>query len=285
LVVEATTRADSPVLERFFDGYNRAFILPDEREELTGFRDCLALNRGWRHAFGRTQCELVMTFSDANGNLLGGANFLATALVPGPASPPAAIALNYVFVEAAARGRGLLRKAIALVRMLALESVGLPLGPDLPLPALFIEQNDPLKLSKEDWRRDTEYSGMDQIDRLAIWAKVGARIVDFPYVQPALSAEQSPDEGLVYAAVDYSGDSVPAAILHQHLESFFGISVLKGRLPTSDPVAAQQLAALSGRTEAIALLRVEPALARLRREFAAAQRHSSLRSLARSPEQ
>jgi hypothetical protein len=281
LVVEATTRADSPVLERFFAGYDRAFVLPDEREELLGFRDCLALNSSWRGAFGRTQCELVTTFSDANGSLLAGANFLATALAPGPASPPAAVALNYVFVEAAARGRGLLRKVIAVVRTLALESVALPALPDSPPPAMFIEQNDPLRLSKEDYRRDTEHSGMDQIDRLAIWAKVGARIVDFPYVQPALSAEQSPDHGLVYAAVDYFGDAVPAAVLRQHLESFFGISVLKGRAPSSDVTAAAQLADLSARTEPVALLRIEPALARLRNGFIAKRHNSSLRSLAR----
>lgn len=281
LIVEATTRADSPVIDRFFVGYDRAFVLPDEREEIAGFRDCLALNRGWRKAFGRTHCELVMIISDSSGTLLGGANFLATALSPASSFPPATVALNYVFVEQAARGRGLLRKVVEIVRTLALKSVELPSASDSSQPGVFIEQNDPLKLSEEEYRQDTEHSGMDQIDRLSIWAKVGARIVDFPYVQPALSSTQSPDDGLVYAAVDYPGSAVPAAVLHQHLESFFGISVLKGRPIGSDPSASNQLSVLSALTEPVALLPVESAVLRLRTDPAAARRHSSFRSLAR----
>jgi len=279
LIVEATTRSDSPVLERFFLGYDRAFVLPDEREEIAGFRDCLALNSSWRRAFGRTHCELVMTISDKSGTLLGGANFLATALSPASSFPPATVALNYVFVEPAARGRGLLRKVIEIVRSLALKSVDLPFASESSQPGVFIEQNDPLKLTEEDYRRDTEHSGMDQIDRLAIWAKVGARIVDFLYVQPALSSAQSPDDGLVYAAVDYPGNAVPAAVLHQHLESFFCISVLKGRAIGNDAIATDQLSALAALKEPIALLPVEPALLQLRNHPDAARHHSTLLSL------
>ncbi len=33
----ATEDPGSPVLTRFFAGYDRAFVLPDEREELEGF--------------------------------------------------------------------------------------------------------------------------------------------------------------------------------------------------------------------------------------------------------
>lgn len=84
-------------------------MLPDEREELDGFETCLALNATHRHAYGRIHSELVATFEGADGTLLGGANFLATAIDRGAPLPSAAIALNYVYVEEAARGRGLLR--------------------------------------------------------------------------------------------------------------------------------------------------------------------------------
>ena len=113
--VRVTASADpaSPVLGRFFEGYDRAFVLPDEREELDGFEKCLALNRTHRQAFGRTHCELVCVMEDETGVLLGGINFLATAIAR-PGAPPAAVALNYIYVEEAARGRGLLRQALPL---------------------------------------------------------------------------------------------------------------------------------------------------------------------------
>jgi len=275
--VRASDDPASPVLARFFAGYDRAFVLPDEREELDGFVACLALNASHRHAYGRTHSELVAVFEDAGGTLLGGANFLATAIDRGPALPLAAIALNYVYVEEAARGRGLLRLALAAVRELALIALGL--DPAGPAPAVFIEQNDPLRLTPEEYAADTAHSGTDQVDRLAIWARVGTRIVDFPYVQPALSAGQQADDGLIYAAVDYPGDAVDAGLLHDHLESFFGISVRKGEAEDAGGVAASQLVALAGRSAPVALLPMEPALAWLR-DGRPTDGHDSFRALA-----
>jgi GNAT superfamily N-acetyltransferase len=259
--VTASGDPKSPVLERFFEGYDRAFILPDEREELAGFEACLALNQTHRRAMGRMHCELVTVLEDEAGTLLGGANFLATSMTR-PGVPPAAVALNYVYVEEAARGRGLLRQTLSAVRTLA--SAVLDIDPMAGEPALFIEQNDPLRLTAEDYAADTRHSGLDQIDRLAIWARVGARIVDFDYVQPALSADQQPDDSLVYAAIDYPGEAVDAGLLHDHLESFFAISVLKGEAERSGGVAWQQLAALVARKDPVPLLAMEPALVELR---------------------
>ena len=260
--VSASDDPDSPILLRFFSGYDRAFVLPDEREDLEGFKACLSLNRSHRHAFGRTHSELVAIFEDAGGALLGGANFLATAISHSPAHPMATIALNYVFVEEAARGRGLLRTILDGVRQLALMALGLERHG--PPPLLFIEQNDPLRLTAEEYATDTTHSGTDQIDRLAIWSRLGTRVIDFPYVQPALSAGQKADDGLIYATVDYPGNRIDAALLHDHLESFFRISVLKGAIDTPDDIAGAQLKALANRSAPIALLPMEPALAWLR---------------------
>lgn len=275
--MRATGDPASPLLRCFFEGYDRAFVLPDEREELAGFEACLALNASHRHAYGRTHCELVAVLEDEGGTRLGGANFLTTAMGPGrPAR--ASVALNYIFIEEAARGRGLLRPALEGVRRLA--SLSLELDPAGAAPALFIEQNDPLRLTAEEYAADTRHSGLDQVDRLAIWARVGARVVDFPYVQPALSRDQAPDDGLVYAAIDYPDVAVPADLLHDHLQSFFGISVLKGAAEEPDGAAAIQLAALAGRSDPVALLRMEPALDWLR-SGRSTQELSSFRELAR----
>jgi hypothetical protein len=57
-------RSDSPLFDHLMSGYDRAFVLPDERKELDGFRACLAINSQSRKRFGRTHCDLVMTIDD-----------------------------------------------------------------------------------------------------------------------------------------------------------------------------------------------------------------------------
>ncbi len=267
LILRATEQPDSPLLPHFFDGYDRAFVLPDEREEIAGFRTCLAINPASRHRFGRVHREMVMVIDDAaTGALLGGANFLATHMVDAAEGhPPVAVALNYLFVETAARGRGLARQLKAAVGDLANRAVDA--GPNAALPALFIEQNDPLRLSDADYAADSAHAGIDQVDRLAVWARMGAMLVDFPYVQPALSAEQESDDGLAYAVMNMDGDRLSAGYLRAHFESFFGISVLKGGDPAADAAAGQQLQALAARAAAgvdVGLLAMQPAIDALR---------------------
>ncbi|WP_409019274.1 hypothetical protein [Brevundimonas vesicularis] len=251
----------SPVLGQFFQGYDRAFILPDEREELDGFRACLGLNASHRHALGRTHCEVVALLQDDAGHRLGGINFLAVDHGAGR-SVRTTLALNYLYVEEAARGRGLLRKMLAATRQLGL--VVLELEPDQPAPVIFIEQNDPLRLTEQEYHADTRHAGLDQVDRLAIWARMGAKVVDFDYVQPALSEDLSPDDSLIYAALDYPEAAIEARVLHDHLESFFAISVLKGRPGPARGVAERQLTALALRRQPVALLPMGEALTALR---------------------
>lgn len=260
LRLRATTDPHSPLLDHFYAGYDRAFVLPDERETLAGFRDCMALNSIDRF-FGRRHSELIVTIDNADGQLLGGANFLATAMVA-PGGPPVSVALNYMFVEQAARGRGLSRLLVDQIgRMANLSLLG---DAAATSTAIFIEQNDPLALSDEDYRRDSEHAGIDQVDRLAIWAHLGARLVDFAYVQPALSADQAADDGLIYAALRFPGDSIPPRWFHDHLESFFGVSVRKGQPIVDDNDVMQQLGALDRRCEPLALWPVGTAIDRLR---------------------
>ena len=266
IVARATERPDSPLLAHFFAGYDRAFVLPDEREEFDGFKACLAINPQSRRRFGRVHRELVLVVDDlAGGRRLGGANFLATAM-RGPADHPAvAVALNYLYVEPEARGRGLSRRLLAAVARLANRAVDQV--DEGGWPGIFIEQNDPLRLSAAEYTADTLRAGIDQIDRLRIWATLGARLVDFAYVQPALSAQQQCDDGLAYAVVGFPLDCIHAQYLHDHLESFFGISVLKGGDPDHDPVAAPQLEALRAMSHVgacVPLLEFASSLDRLR---------------------
>jgi len=265
--LDITTRPESPILAEFFAGYDQAFILPDEKENLDGFRACLDLGHGAirrrlleRHG---PHVELVLVAREASAQqgkdapaMIGGANFIAhpvgETLVVGN--------LNYIFVQPGARGQGRFRRLVAACEAL-MQTL---FAPPLRRPLTFIELNDPMILSDADYRLDSEAAGVDQFDRIAIWARLGARIVDFPYVQPPLSAHQAPEEGLIYAVLGAAGEtSLDPAILLAHLERFFGVSVLKGVDPWTVPVAAAQLQALADmaiRGEPVALLDPAPSI-------------------------
>src|SRR5581483_11563331 len=115
----------------------------------------------------------------------------------------------------------------------------------MPGVVTFIEQNDPYRMSREDYETDSKYIGLDQFARIAMWARLGAKIVDFPYIQPPLTSDQQADHNLVYGVLGVRADILDACLLCRHLERFFGISVLKGADPMQEPNAATQLHKLS----------------------------------------
>ena len=261
LVLKASTGAHDGVLDDFYADYDKAFILSSEKEGYEGFVRCLELNaqgtyEGLATRFGAF-CEYVLTVSDgATGARIGGANLIAYPISSDAAVADAVLAinLNYVFINAASRGQGYFRRLIQdlplathnLLR--ATHSAELPASwrtaGSAPPTFMFIEQNDPLRMPAEDYARDTELTGLDQLARIGIWARLGAKIIDFAYVQPALSSAQSPDENLVLAVLGASGEGLSACLLGQHLLRFFAISVLKGGDPLTDPIAGPQLAEL-----------------------------------------
>ncbi len=231
-------RADGIVFERFFAGYDRAFVLPDEKEGVDGFVDCLALNHPPAHddlvaRYGAFR-EYCLIAKDAHGPA-GGANFIV--FHDGGAVVTAN--LNYCYVEPDARGRGHLRRLVA--------AIGHVIAADFDYagqPLIFLEQNDPLAMSEDAYARDSAFTGLDQVDRLRIWTKLGARLVDFAYVQPPLSAKHDPETGLAFAVIGADENTIPACLLRDHLERFFAISVLKGEPVASEPNAAAQIAEL-----------------------------------------
>ncbi len=250
LTITATLDPDASILRQFYEGYEKAFVLPNEREELDGFRECLALNLppqrdSLERRYGPFR-EVVMIAKDGpDGPMIGGTNFIcfAPARFPGDdAPPPMTINLNYAFVVEAARRRGFLRPLVDAVAPSA--RAMLALGPSTP-SLTFIEQNDPLRMSVADYVRDTQMTGLDQVDRIAIWARFGALVVDFPYVQPPLSPTHEPEESLVMSVLGATAPWLSACRLEHHLRRFFAISVLKGGEPDRVPSAANQLAMLA----------------------------------------
>jgi len=261
LVLTVSTGPYDGVLDDFYADYDKAFILSSEKEGYDGFVRCLELNAGRTYEGLATRfgafCEYVLTVSDVvTGVRIGGANLIAYPISSNAAVADAVLAinLNYVFINAPSRGQDYFRRLIRDLPLATLDLLRATHSAELPASwstaggapptFMFIEQNDPLRMPADDYARDTELTGLDQLARIGIWARLGAKIIDFDYVQPALSSAQSPDENLVLAVLGASGGGLSACLLRQHLLRFFAISVLKGGDPLTDPTAGPQLAEL-----------------------------------------
>lgn len=274
--LEIIDRPDDPALEAFHAAYRDAFVLPNETEELAGFQACLALNHGGEHerlraAYGPFRETCLIAREVAGGAMVGGANLIALRhAIDGQTVLTAN--LNYIFVPPAARGQGWFSRLVQAVT--GAVPAMLDVAPEAAARVLvFIEQNDPLRMDPTTYATDSAHSGLDPFDRLRIWAGRGARVVDFPYVQPALSADQAPDDGLVYGVLGADGAALDSCLLASHLRGFFGISVLKGATLADDAVATTQLDTLDTacrRHAPIALLDAREALGQLDVEAARA---------------
>jgi len=260
LVIEATTAADDGLLEEFYRDYDGAFVLENEKEGYDGFAECLGLNAGDQYAnlvgrYGPFREFVAMVRDPATGARLGGANFIILPISPTTARELVlSINLNYVFVNAQLRRKGIFRQlmgdlpAVAFRLFAETNASDLPKAPrgaGEPQVYVFIEQNDPFRMSREDYDRDTELTGLDQVARIGLWSRLGARIVDFPYVQPPLSKNQDANDTLAYAVLGAPDVDLDACLLRSHLERFFGISVLKGSDLSAEPTAAAQLSELA----------------------------------------
>jgi GNAT superfamily N-acetyltransferase len=257
LLIRAADDSAGATFADFYAGYDRAFTLPAEKEERAGFVECLALNRG--PAFRRVCAELgpfreLVLVAEVAGQPVGGANVFAAPL---PEHGVVAINLNYVYVLPGRRGRGLLRGLVAAGRELVEW-----LFPG-PAPVIFLELNDPLLLSAQQYAADTAAAGVDQFDRVVIWSRLGVRIIDVDYVQPPLSPAQPADDSLMLGVLAEPGFRLGGALLAEHLRRFFAVSVLKTGDLTGNESAAAQVRAARARPE-IALLDPAPELDRLR---------------------
>ena len=276
LIYEASTSAVGGVFEVFFAAYDRSFVLENEKEGFSGFAECLALNEGAGYQalcsrYGPFR-EFVVVVRDPSTTVLGGLNFITFPL-PDPDGTERLLSLNlnYIFVVPAQRGRGAFRTMVSDLPDLALALFRHTNAPDAPAewdtrqPTVytFIEQNDPYRMTPHDYLLDTQATGVDQLARIAIWARRGAKIIDFPYVQPALTAAQEADPNLVYAVLGTKASSLHPALLCQHLRRFFAISVLKGGDPDQNVEAQHQLGSLaamrSAGTRLALLAMVDPA--------------------------
>jgi hypothetical protein len=106
LIINASIKADSEILDEFYYSYDRSFILDNEKEELIGFKKCLALNQEPDHSklvkkFGDFK-EVVLLVKNHNNDIIGSANFLCFVYD----EENTIMNLNYIYVTPEFRGQG-----------------------------------------------------------------------------------------------------------------------------------------------------------------------------------
>ena len=255
LELRASVEPDGPLLDSFFAEYDRAFVLPNEKEEIDGFRSCLTLNLppayaplAERHGPFREFVAVAFDTTGGNDTLVGGASLICYPLQSETGGTILAMNLNYIFVLPEHRRRGYLSRIVDACRQLARRAFrprgGAPTFDSVPV-LIFMELNDPLSLDQAAYALDTFHSGLDQLQRIGIWASAGARIIDFPYVQPALSATQAADRNLLLAVLGAPGTELSGCLIRDHMATFFAISVLKGADPAQDQDVQAQLRLLN----------------------------------------
>lgn len=169
---------DRRLLERFFEElYLPEFPHPDERESLENMVRYLELKAaGW---YGTNNYHILLAFD--GDRLVGGSvsDFLAEAN---------AGVIEFIVVAPACRGRGtgtalLQRTEAAIVSDAGRQRARAP-------DHFLAELEDPFKVSPRS-------AAVDAFARAVIWHRWGYRRLDFPYAQPALSAQQRPASHLM----------------------------------------------------------------------------------------
>lgn len=91
---------------------------------------------------------------------------------------------------------------------------------------IFCEQNDPSLMNREEIEEDMRSSGISPQERIGWWTRRGFGRLEFRYVQPPLSPDKAPAQGMSLNVCP-SDSPLDAKVVEAHLRRFFYISVLK----------------------------------------------------------
>jgi GNAT superfamily N-acetyltransferase len=230
-------RGDLDLLARFYaDLYVAGFPDPDERESLANMERYLDLRRrGW---YGANSYHIVL--------VLDGERTVAASVSDYLADSNCGI-IEFLVVDESMRGTGVGKKLHAAT-IEALHADARRAGHD-GIDAVVIELNDPFQVAPAD-------DNYDPFERAMIWDRWGYGRLCFPYVQPALSADQQPATCLLLAVKPI------AARLEQEVPPDLVIEILRGYLrwamriedPDADPIFMQMQRFLAAATA----IRIEP---------------------------
>lgn len=222
------TDTEASGFEKLYALYRSVFPDPDEAEDLPGIRASLSLvgDAELTERYGRFEEYWIAALE--KGEVAGGVNFTA---FEGSRSAH----INYLFTSEGSRGRGIGSALLEKVREIS--------GADL----IFCEQNDPSLMTPEQMAADYAAAGISPEERMDWWRRRGFGKLDIRYVQPPLSPEKEPAEGMSLNVCP-SDSPVPGIVVSEHLRRFFYISVLKKR-SGEDPFTEALIAEVAKRPE------------------------------------
>ena len=197
--------ADLAALAEFYAGlYTAEFPDPDERESLDNMARYLERKAdGWYEA---NNYHIVLALS--------GGSVVAASVSDYLFAPNAGV-IEFLLVSPSARGGGLGRAVLDHTESLLRQDARRQ--GRRGLHGIVAEMNDPRLVSPS-------VDNLDPVTRAKVWHSWGYRGLDFPYVQPALSAEQSPVEELIMICKslhdEWAGSLAPdvvESVVHEYL--------------------------------------------------------------------
>ena len=228
--------------------YEELFPLPDEREPPEAFAELARLNqRGDVQSLYGPWREMVVGIRlSADGPLVGGNVFgVTTSEAHRKFGCQASVQGIYLFLARSARGHGAIADAKVQMEAAALATFGFEAGMGKIAPLIFLEVNNPTRMSAAEIAEDFARSGVSPYRRYASWKRNGFAPLDFCYVQPPLRAGASAVTCLDLFCSAGVAEAIPADVIRAHLRAFVSISVLKGRAAEEDPDFARMAGALA----------------------------------------
>jgi hypothetical protein len=247
LCYEEIAPADSDVFEKLYAIYADLFPLEDEREPPEAFVEIAALNADadiqarygpWR--------EIVTGIRESERGPLVGGNIFGVTTSPFHLAfgCQASVQCIYIFLVREARGRGAVADARAYMQSRALAALGFEAGNGKMPPLIFLEANNPMRMTAAEIEEDTLSSGINPYQRYGFWKRNGYAPLDFAYVEPPLRPDASAVRYLDLFCTRGTADAIPAELIAAHLSAFVSISVLKGRAASENPDFARMIGEL-----------------------------------------
>jgi hypothetical protein len=236
LCVDEITEADDPRFAELYALYERMFPLPAEREPPEAFFEVLALNRHAevQRVLGPWHEAVLAVHAGHGGPVVGGHVYgVTTSRAHRELGCIASVQAIYTFFDPSVRGRTPMSKIEQELQARALRAVGHTGAPAIP-PLIFVEVNNPLRMTAQQIADDTAHAGIDPYRRYRHWLSSGLRPLELSYVQPPLRAG---GDAVRYLDLFCNSRlaSVPGAVILNHLRAFISIAVLKGRPADDDP--------------------------------------------------
>lgn len=227
-----------PKLASFYKVYSKVFTLEEEREPLEGFKAVLLLNTraDVQSVYGPFFEQISCLWEPVTGESVGAINQVFYAYSVEAEKQygfGASCQLNFICVENSLRGIGIAQRLLELLED-KLHAYAAAHGHPRSRVFITCEQNNPHCMSKIQLEEDLRSALIAPQERLDWWYRRGFRKLDFPYIQPPLSADVEACTYLDYYVHMFSGNGtieknefLPAPLLLEHLRRFFFVSVGK----------------------------------------------------------